>query len=77
MTDGWRRDNKGYGMKKEDKKKKRFWARLGKDIRVNYILYLMLVPVTVYFVLFCYIPMTGVQMAFKSYQIKAGIWGSP
>ena len=39
-------------MKKEDKKKKRFWARLGKDIRVNYILYLMLVPVTVYFVLF-------------------------
>ena len=64
-------------MKKEDKKKKRFWARLGKDIRVNYILYLMLVPVTVYFVLFCYIPMAGGQMAFKSYQIKAGIWGSP
>ena len=50
--DGRRRDNKGYGMKKEDKKKKRCWARLGKDIRVNYILYLMLVPVTVYFVLF-------------------------
>ena len=57
--------------------KKSFWARLGKDIRVNYILYLMMVPVAAYFIIFHYIPMAGIQLAFKNYQIKAGIWGSP
>lgn len=58
-------------------RKKGFWARLGRDIRVNYILYLMMVPVAAYFIIFHYIPMAGIQLAFKSYQIKAGIWGSP
>lgn len=57
--------------------KKSFWARLGRDIRVNYILYLMMVPVAAYFIIFHYIPMVGIQLAFKNYQIKAGIWGSP
>lgn len=57
--------------------KKSFWARLGRDIRVNYILYLMMVPVAAYFIIFHYIPMAGIQLAFKNYQIKAGIWGSP
>lgn len=57
--------------------RKSFWARLGRDIRVNYILYLMMVPVAAYFIIFHYIPMAGIQLAFKNYQIKAGIWGSP
>lgn len=62
---------------KEAGGKKSVWVRLGRDIRVNYILYLMLIPVVAYFILFSYIPMTGIQLAFKNYQIKAGVWGSP
>ena len=57
--------------------KKHFWQRLFKDMKVNYILYLMIAPVVVYYVLFAYVPMAGIQLAFKNYQIKSGIWGSP
>lgn len=52
-------------------------ARLCRDIRTNYILYLMIVPVVAYYVLFSYVPMLGAQLAFKDYFIKKGIWGSP
>lgn len=57
--------------------KKGIWGRLLKDMKVNYILYLMIAPVVIYYVLFAYVPMAGIQLAFKNYQIKAGIWGSP
>lgn len=42
-----------------------------------WLLYLMSVPVVVYYVLFAYVPMTGIQLAFKNFRIKDGIWGSP
>ena len=58
-------------------KKKGYFSRLGKDVKVNSILYIMILPVTVYYILFSYVPMAGVQLAFKDYQIKLGIWGSP
>lgn len=53
------------------------WDKLRKDLKVNYILYIMLIPVVVYYILFSYVPMAGVQLAFKNYRIKEGIWGSP
>lgn len=37
----------------------------------------MLLPVIVYFIVFKYIPMTGLVMAFKDFQISVGIWESP
>ena len=37
---------------------------------------LMFVPVIVYFVIFKYIPMGGIVIAFKNYKISQGIWGS-
>ena len=37
----------------------------------------MLLPVIVYFVIFKYVPMAGIVMAFKDYKIGLGIWGSP
>lgn len=52
------------------------WTRLGKDIRRNWILYVMILPVVVYYVIFAYVPMGGVQLAFKDYNVKKGIWGS-
>ena len=45
---------------------KRFWP-----------LYAMLLPLLVYFAIFNYYPMTGIQLAFKDYIIIDGIWGSP
>lgn len=63
--------------KKDNEEAKKFSVRLKKDLRKNKALYLMLIPVVIYFVLFSYIPMAGIQLAFKTYHIKKGIWGSP
>ncbi|MDR0453163.1 MAG: ABC transporter permease subunit [Treponema sp.] len=40
-------------------------------------LYLFLILPAAYSVIFAYIPMFGVQIAFKKYSILGGIWGSP
>lgn len=39
--------------------------------------YLMLLPAIAYYVIFCYLPMGGVTLAFKSYNFSKGIFGSP
>lgn len=57
--------------------KKSFGARLAKNIRKNWILYVMMLPVVIYYIVFAYAPMYGVQLAFKNYRIKLGIMGSP
>ncbi|WP_410795716.1 ABC transporter permease [Paenibacillus sp. J5C2022] len=46
-------------------------------MRRNYDLYLLFLPVIVYYVLFHYVPMYGVQIAFKEFIATKGIWGSP
>ena len=58
-------------------KKVPFKKRLLKDLRWNWILYLMVIPVIVYYITFSYRPMYGIIMAFKDYKIKEGITGSP
>lgn len=40
-------------------------------------LYVLVFPAMLYIFIFAYIPMYGVQIAFKDYQIGLGIWGSP
>jgi putative aldouronate transport system permease protein len=40
-------------------------------------LYLFLLLPALYIIIFAYIPMLGVQIAFKKYTILGGIWGSP
>ena len=39
--------------------------------------YLMLLPGLVYFIVFHYAPMYGVQIAFRNYRMKLGFFGSP
>lgn len=36
----------------------------------------MLLPTVVYFILFSYLPMAGVQIAFRDYKAMSGIWNS-
>lgn len=54
-----------------------YFTRLKKDLRKNTILYLMILPVVVYYIVFHYIPMYGVTLAFKDFMPKLGIMGSP
>lgn len=37
---------------------------------------LMFVPVVLYFIIFKYIPMAGISIAFKDFRINRGMWGS-
>lgn len=46
------------------------------DFRKNWPIYLMFLPLFVYYVLFNYIPMGGILMAFEKYSVSKGIFGS-
>lgn len=59
------------------KQKEKFRVRLAKNIRKNWILYVMILPVVIYYAVFSYTPMYGVLLAFKNYRVKFGIWDSP
>ncbi len=48
-----------------------------KVFRRHWLLFVMLLPATLYVLLFSYVPMTGVIMAFKNYQYAGGIYFSP
>lgn len=49
---------------------------LKKRILDHWQLYLLLLPVVIYFILFYYWPMAGLQIAFRDYRVSKGIWGS-
>ncbi len=45
-------------------------------IKKNTALYFMLAPVVLYYIIFHYIPMAGIQIAFRDYVPTRGFWGS-
>lgn len=53
-----------------------FMAALKKDLKKHMVLYIMLIPVLIYFILFCYRPMAGLMIAFENYKPRKGVWGS-
>jgi len=59
-----------------NKKKDKFIKRLGKDLIKNRNLYLMLLPVVVYYIVFCYLPIYGAQIAFRDFKPRFGVYGS-
>lgn len=66
-----------YKMNAKTIKKESLGKRFQKDLNKNWILYVMILPVILYFILFHYWPMYGIVLAFKDYKVKAGILGSP
>ena len=48
-----------------------------KSIMRYWQMYLLLIPVVIYFILFKYMPMLGIQIAFKDYKLRRGMWDSP
>ena len=53
------------------------WQIIKADFSVNKSLYLLFLPVLIYFALFCYAPMYGALIAFKNYSPQLGVMGSP
>ena len=43
----------------------------------NWLLYVFVVPCLLYILIFHYLPLYGIQMAFKDFNAYDGIWGSP
>ena len=50
---------------------------LKKRLRANWQCYIFLILPLAYLLIFKYYPMLGVQIAFKKYSLRLGIWGSP
>ena len=48
-----------------------------RSLSKNWDLYLLITPVMIYILLFHYVPMYGLQIAFKNFTAVKGIWGSP
>jgi len=51
--------------------------RLLRQLYVHRQLYLFLILPVAYLIIFHYIPMSGVQIAFRKFSIRKGIWNSP
>jgi len=54
-----------------------WWRQALKPYLVNYDLYLLLIPGLIWYLLFRYLPIYGVQIAFKDFMPFKGIWDSP
>ena len=53
------------------------WSKQLNSIASRWQLYLFLLLPLIYILLFAYVPMTGLQLAFKKFSAPLGIWGSP
>lgn len=51
-------------------------TEIKKDFRANRSVYLMALPVLLFFILFAYIPMSGLLMAFQNYSPQLGLFHS-
>lgn len=54
-----------------------FYKRLQRDIRKYWKAYLIVLPVVIFYIVFCYKPMYGMLIAFKNYRPALGVWKSP
>ena len=54
-------------------RKKSLWAEICKHKEF----YLLALPAIIWYIVFCYMPMGGLSLAFKTFKAKFGIWGSP
>ena len=67
--------NKAAAITKEPAaiRRKKFWSAIRKDK----LLYLMVIPGILYFIIFHYIPMMGLYIGFTKYNVYKGITASP
>ena len=58
------------------KKKESFTEKIKKEWKKNYCLYILSLPILLYFLMFKYIPMFGLTIAFKNFTLGKGVFGS-
>ncbi|MFQ7124011.1 MAG: ABC transporter permease [Eisenbergiella sp.] len=64
-------------MKKKGSCEKLSPKRIQRRLKNDWMLYALLVPVLLWYIIFCYLPMGGITLAFRSYRYDVGMWGSP
>ena len=52
------------------------WKKIKKRLKYDWQIYLLLAPALTYLLLFHYLPIYGIQIAFKDFVATKGIWGS-
>lgn len=52
-------------------------GRWRRSLRRHWQLYLLIIPPLLYFVVFKYVPMSNIVIAFKNYSVVRGVWESP
>lgn len=52
------------------------WKKMWKAIKLNWQVYVLLLPLIIWLLVWVYKPMTGLLIAFERYQPAQGIWGS-
>ena len=57
--------------------RKRNRERIWKQIKSDRLIYLLLLPVLAWYIIFAYLPMGGLSLAFKTFRYDTGLWGSP
>ena len=57
--------------------RKRQKGAFTRNFKKNYQYYLLLLPAVIWYAIFCYGPMYGVQIAFRNYNGALGMLGSP
>jgi putative aldouronate transport system permease protein len=50
---------------------------LGAEIWKHRVIYTILLPGFIWYIIFAYMPMGGLSLAFKTFKANLGIWGSP
>jgi len=51
-------------------------ARFIKSMKNHWQLYILILPCVLYFIIFNYYPLYGIQIAFRDFKASQGIWGS-
>ena len=64
-------------MKKKGSCEKLSPKRIQRRLKNDWMLYALLVPVLLWYIIICYLPMGGITLAFRSYRYDVGMWGSP
>lgn len=57
-----------------DRKTSTAWAKIKRSVKRDYWLYLFLLPTITWYILFCYLPMGGIYMAFTRYKGVGSFW---
>jgi putative aldouronate transport system permease protein len=58
-------------------KKSSCFILLGQDLKRNVHIYIIVLPVVLYYLVFHYFPMYGALIAFKDFRPSLGVWSSP